>query len=177
VQQAGKKLALEKGSALLLPDVSLGVTLDVTGQEDVPYKDWSWDASGWNWDVVISLGVKTTVFDGLAARGRIAQAQKDVAMAGTAAAQQEKLVRLAVRQDVEAALRAQAGVDEKQAAWDDARERLRNAQSSYDNGLVSRADLRGAQILEGTAALALLSARCAREEALADIARLTGETP
>jgi outer membrane protein TolC len=177
VQQAGKKLVVEKGGALLLPDVSLGVTLDVTGQEDVPYKDWSWDASMWNWDLVISLGVKTTVFDGLAARSRIAQAQKDADMAGTARAQQEKLVGLSVRQDMDAALRADAAVQEKQAAWDDAQERLRNAQSSFDSGLVSRADLRGAQILEGTAALDLLAARYTREEALADITRLTGETP
>ena len=177
VKQAGRKLAVEKGGALLLPDVALGVTLDVTGQEDVPYADWSWDPSGWNWDVIISLGVKTTVFDGLAAHSRIAQAQKDVDMAGAAAAQEEKLVRLSVRQGVEAALRAQAAVEEKDAAWQDAQERLHDAQSSYDNGLVSRADLRGAQILEGTAALDLLAARYAREEAIADITRLAGETP
>jgi len=174
VEQARKKLAVEKGGFMLLPDVSLGVTVDVTGQENLPTSAWNWDPANWNWDVVLSLGVKTSVFDGLASVSRIAQAQKDLDMAGTAATQAEKLVRLSVRQAVDAVLRAQAEVTEKQAAWDDAAEKLRSAQSSFDNGLVSRADLQGAQILEGTAALDLLSARYTREEAMADIARLTG---
>jgi outer membrane protein len=177
LQQAQKKLSVEKGGSMLLPDVSLGVTVDVTGQEDVPYSAWSWDVTAWNWDVVISLGVKTSVFDGLSSYSRIAQAQRDVDAAGTAAAQQEKLVRLSVRKAVDAALRAEAGVQEKQAAGELAQERLRNAQASFDSGLVSRADLRGAQIQEGTAALDLLAARYAREEALADVVRLSGENP
>ncbi len=176
LQQARRKLDVEKGDSLLLPDVSLGVSFDLTGQEDVPYTAWTWD-NGWSWDLVISLGMKMSVFDGLSSRSRVAQAEKDVDMAGTAAAQEEKLVRLAVRKAVDAAMRAEADVKEKQAKSLYAQERLKNAQASFDNGLASRTDVQGAQILEGSAALDLLLARYTREEALADITRLTGESP
>jgi outer membrane protein len=177
LSQARAKLGVEKGGSLLLPDVSLGMQLNVTGQEDLPWKDWSGDASGWSWDLVVSLGVRMSVFDGLASFSRIAQADKDVSAAATFASQEEKLVRLAVRRAVDTLQGAGAGVQEKRAAWEYAAERLRNAQASYDNGLVSRADLRGAQLMEGTAALALLSARAARDDAAADLTRLAGDTP
>jgi outer membrane protein TolC len=173
--QARKKLEIEKGGSMLRPDVSLGVSLSVTGQEDIPYSSWRWDASTWNWDLVISLGVKMSVFDGMESAARIGQAEKDTEMAGQALQQAEKLTRLAVRSAVEAAMRADAELADKQAqeAW--AAERLRNAQVSVDNGMASREDLYGAQILLGTAQLDRLLAQFQREETRADIARLTGE--
>jgi HAE1 family hydrophobic/amphiphilic exporter-1 len=177
LRQAGRKLDLEKGGTLLLPDVSLGISLSVTGQEDLPWSPWSWDSSLWSWDLVISLGLKMSVFDGLTSLSRVAQAEKDVAAAGAAVAQEQKLARLAARQAIDAAERADAGVREKEAASALAEERLKNARSSFDAGLASREDMRGAEILAGTAQLDLLLARFAREEAIADIERLAGESP
>ena len=172
---AEKKLAIERGGSILLPDVSLGVRVDVSGQEDIPFADWSWDNATWNWDVAVSLGVKMSVFDGLASANRIGQAEKDVAMAGTGLSQQMKLVRLDVRKAVDAAEKADAAVSEKQAAAAYAEERLRGARVSLDNGVASRDDVHGADILAGSAELDLLLARYTRDEALADIERLTGD--
>jgi outer membrane protein TolC len=178
MSQARKKLDLEKGGAILHPDVSLGVRLDVSGQEDLGYGDnwtWDWDNSTWNADVVISVGVKMSVFDGLASTRRVQQAEKDVEMAGVGATQTEKMVRMAVRKAIETAARADVEVKEKQAAADLAEERLKNARLSFDNGAVSRDDLHGADIMAGTAELDLQLALFTREEALADLARLTAQ--
>jgi outer membrane protein TolC len=175
--QARKKLAIEKGGSILRPDVSLGVSFGVTGQEDLPYSGWQWNNSTWNLDLVISLGVKMSVFDGMESAARIGQAEKDTEMAGQALQQQEKLTRLTVRGAVDAAVKAEADLAEKQAKEEYAAERLRNAQVSVDNGMASREDLHGAQILLGTAQLDRLLAQFTREESLADIARLTGEMP
>ena len=173
---ARKKLDIERGGSILRPDVSLGMSLSVTGQEDLPYSALQWNASTWNWDLVISVGVKMSVFDGMESAARIGQAEKDVEIAGQALLQAEKLTRLAVRNATDAAIKAEADLAEKRAqeAW--AAERLRNAQVSADNGMASREDLHGAQILLGTAQLDRLLAQFTREQARADIARLTGET-
>ena len=175
--QAQKKLAIEKGGSLLHPDVSLGLAFSVTGQEDLPYSGWQWNNSTWTWDLIVSLGVKMSVFDGLESAARIGQAEKDVEAAGLAVRQSEKVTRLAVRSAVDAAAKADADLAEKRAQEDYAAERLSNAQVSVDNGLASRDDLHAAQIAFGTAQLDRLLAQFTREEARADIARLAGETP
>ncbi len=178
---AAKKLSIAKGSAMLLPDVSLGVTLDVTAQEgswDVTKWAWAWDSAtgtGWNYDVIISLGLKMSVFDGLASYARIGEAQKDAEMATTGLGETEKLVRVGMRSGIEAAVKADAVVKEKQAAADYAAERLKNARVSFQNGVASQDDERGADIMDGTAQLDLLFALYTREEAMADIEQMTGE--
>jgi outer membrane protein TolC len=175
--RALKKLAIEQGGSILRPDVSLDVSLGATGQEDLPYAGWQWNNDTWNLDLVITVGVKMSVFDGMESAARIGQAEKDAEMAGQALQQEEKLTRLAVRSAVDAAVKAEADLREKKAQEEYAAERLKNAQVSLDNGISSREDLHGAEILLGTSQLDRLLAQFTLEESLADIARLTGETP
>jgi outer membrane protein len=171
---ARRNLDIQRGSMMLLPDVMLGVSLSVAGQEDLGYSSTSFGINTtWDWNLAISLGVKMSAFDGLASYARIGQAGKDLEMADAGVTQTEKMVRLAVRRAVDAAARADAGVREKQAAADLGEERLRNARLSFDNGAASREDLRGADIMAGTAELDLQFALFTREEARADLARLT----
>jgi outer membrane protein len=175
ISQAGKKLAMEKGGELLRPDVSLGLQLDFLGQEDLPFSAWNWNNTTWDWDLVISLGVKMSVFDGLASLQRVRQAEKDVEMAGMGLSLDEKRVGLDVRKAVDAAVKADGDVREKQARTDYSEERLRNARASLESGMASRDEEHAADIQAGSAELDLLFARFTREEALADIARLIGE--
>lgn len=175
MSQARKKLDVEQGGSLLHPDVSLDVRLDVAGQEDLPFAAWNWNNKTWTWDLVVSLGMKMSVFDGSASGRRVQQAEKDLEMAGTGLSLDEKLVRLDVRKAIGAAVKADGDVKEKQAKADYAEERLRNARVSLENGMASRDEMHGADILAGSAALDLLFARFTREEALAEIARITGE--
>jgi outer membrane protein TolC len=173
---AQKKLAIEKGSSILLPDVSLALSFNVTGQEDSwDITKWDVTGSGWSYDLIISVGLKMSVFDGLAFSARIGQAQKDAEMAAAGISQTEKLVRVQVRSAVDAAVRADAAVRQKQAAAAYAAERQKNARVSFENGVASQDDSRGSDILEGSAELDLLLALYTREEALADIERITGE--
>ncbi len=174
-EQARKKLAIEQGGAILHPDVNLGISFDVSGQEDFPYSGaWTFANNTWNVDLILTLGVKMSAFDGLESLRRIQQAEKDVDMAGTALSQQAKLVRLQARRGIEAAVSADADVQEKQARADYLAEKLRNARVSWTNGLASRDDLRGADIMAGSAELDLLLARYNREEAIADLEQLIG---
>jgi len=76
---------------------------------------------------------------------------------------------------VDAAVKADSDVKEKQARADYAEERLRNARSSLESGMASRDEEHAADIQAGSAELDLLFARFSREEALADIAHLIGE--
>jgi outer membrane protein len=174
-EQARKKLAIERGGALLLPDVSLNLSLGATGQEDIPYSPWNWNNATWNWDLMISLGLKMSVFDGLSSANRIGQAEKDAEMAGVGISQEEKLLRLSVRKAVDALVKAGAEVQEKQAHSEYAEEKLKNARSGFDNGAASREEMRNADILAGSAALDLLLSRYTLEQSCAEVARLAGE--
>ena len=174
---ARKKLAIERGGSILRPDVSLGVSLSVTGQEDIPYSEWQWNNTTWTWDLVVSLAVKMSVFDGRESDARIGQAEKDAEAAGMAVEQARKLARLEVRRAVDASVKAGADLAEKQAQEDYAAERLKNAQVSLQNGMSSREDLHGAEILLGSAQLDRLLAQYTCGETAADIARLAGDTP
>ncbi|MGA2481091.1 MAG: TolC family protein [Spirochaetia bacterium] len=175
IELARKKLAIERGGAILLPDVSLGLSLGVNGQEDIPFSPWNWNNTTWTWDLMISVGLKMSVFDGLSSANRIGQAEKDAEMAGVGISQEEKLLRLSVRRAVDALAKAGADVGDKQARSEYAEEKLKNARSGFDNGAVSREDMRNADILAGSAALDLLLSRYTLEESCADLAQLTGE--
>jgi outer membrane protein TolC len=178
IDQARRKLSIEQGGAILHPDVNLGISLDVSGQEDFPYSGaWTFSNNTWNVDVLVTLGVKMSAFDGMESRNRILQAEKDVDMAGVALRQQAKTVRTQLRQAVEAAVKADADAQAQQARLDYLTEKLRNADVALANGQVSREDQENVSILADSAELDLLLARYTREEALADIQRITGERP
>ncbi|HTP58944.1 MAG TPA: TolC family protein [Spirochaetia bacterium] len=178
IDQARKKLSVEQGGALLHPDVNLGISLDVSGQEDLPYSGaWSFSNNTWNVDVLVTLGVKMSAFDGLESRNRILQAEKDMDMAGVALSQQAKTVRIQLRQAVEAAVKADAEARSSRSRLEYLQEKLRNAGVALANGQISRDDQETASIQADAAVLDLLLAQFEREEALADIQRITGVRP
>ncbi len=178
VEQARRKLSIEQGGAILRPDVNFGVSLDISGQEDFPYSGaWTFSNNTWNVDVLLTLGVKMSAFDGLESLNRIRQAEKDVDMAGVALSQQAKSVRVQLRQAVEAAVRADSDVQAAQARLDYLQEKLRNAGVALANGQASREDQQNAAIQADSAELDLLFARYSREEGLADVEKITGERP
>jgi outer membrane protein TolC len=178
IEQARRKLSVEQGGAILRPDVNFGISLDVSGQEDFPYSGaWTFSNNTWNVDVLFTLGVKMSAFDGMESGNRINQAQKDVDMAGVAFSQQAKLLRIRLRQAVEAAVKADADATAAQARSDYLQEKLRNAEVALANGQTSVEDRHNAAIQSDSAQLDLLLAQYTREEALADIEQITGEAP
>lgn len=173
LSQAKRKLDLERGSSLFLPDLALFANLDVSGQ-DLPYSSPSWWSNTWSWD--LSVGVATTVdlFDGgaSAARKREASASIEAARIGEGAA--EKAARLEARRAIEAAREAEASLREKEAKASWAAEALRNARAKAADQSASRAELDAQAIVEATARLELLDARYALEESIADLERIEG---
>jgi outer membrane protein TolC len=170
-----KAADLARGSGMLLPDLSLAVSLDLDNGQKIPASGAPNWMNAWEWDLAVSLGVRMSVFDGMESAHKTAQAQKDVDSAEEALVQQEKLLRVSVRKAVQAVVEAEADLAEKEARAAFAEEKSRNARVSVEAGLASRDDERGAAIQAGTAALDLLMARFTREEAAADLGRLTGE--
>ncbi len=168
-------LEITRGGAVLLPDLSLAVSLDMDNGQKIPASgppNWT---NAWEWNLAVSLGVRVNVFDGMEAAHKAARAENDLAMAAEALTQQEKLLRVSLRKAVQAVASAAADVRGKKARAEYLEERSRNAQVSAEAGLASRDDERGAAIQAGTARLDLLMARFTLEEAVADLGRLTGE--
>ena len=171
--QARTKLSLEKGGAMLLPDLSLAITLGVTGQK-VPFASADWSDS-WDWDLVVSLGTRANLFDAGASWAKIREAGRDVEGAALGIAQLEKAIGARVRTAVQQARQKRAAVEEARAKAALAEEQAKNARVSFENELATREEM-------NRAALGLLSARLAEaaaqhdlEAALEDIEYLTGE--
>jgi len=174
LSQARRKVDLERGSSLFLPDLSFFASIEALGQ-DVPFSSPSWWANTWSWDLSLGLSASVDLFDGgaSAARKREAAAGLEAARVGEGAA--EKAARLQARRAIETAREAEAALREKEAraAW--AAEALRNARAKAAGQAVSRAELDAQAIGEATARLDLLYARYALEEALADLERVVGK--
>jgi outer membrane protein TolC len=172
LSEARRKLDLERGSGLFRPELSLFASLDASNQ------DTSNPNASFYWDLSVGLAAKVDLFDGGAAASRVKEAEAEVDAAGAALGAALGSLRLEARRAVDAARRAEASLAAARArgAW--AAEALRNARSSAAEQLISRSELGGAEIREASARLAILGARYALEEALADLDRLgTGAPP
>ena len=168
--QALERLRLEKGGASLRPDLSLALTLEVSGQE-VPGSSAGWTDT-WDWDLMLSLGTRVRLYDGGEAESRLGQARAEAEAAGAARQQAGKFLRLRLRQAVQEARLAALEVQERHARLAAAEERWRNAQSAYENQLLTRCELAAAQAARGAATLEQLSAGYRLELALAALERL-----
>ncbi len=170
--QARKKLDLERGSSLFLPDVSFFASLDASGQ-DIPFTADSWKET-WSWDLSLGIAAKADFFDGGASAARKREAAADLEATGIAAGAAEKAARLQARRAVDAARGAEASLREKEAraAW--ASEVLRNVRAKAADQAASRPEVSASAIGEATARLDRLYARYALEEAIADLERIAG---
>jgi outer membrane protein len=172
LEQAGVKGELERASAQLRPDLALSVEGSLWGQR-TPFVGGDWTDT-WDWNVVVSVGVKTSAFDSGASRARLRGAASDRAAAAAALSQAEKLLRLAVRAAVEAARGAGARLAERRARLALAEETEKNARVSLENGVATREQARLAEIGRLMAGLELESAGAALEDAIGDLEYHTG---
>jgi outer membrane protein TolC len=170
--QAGAKRDLERGGAVLRPDLALSVTAGVEGQR-TPFVGSDWTDS-WDWNVVVSVGAQVTAFDSGASRARLDAASAEREAASAALAQAQKQVRLSVRKSVEAARRAGVELAERRAKLALAEETAKNARVSFENGVATRGEVRAAEIGRLAAVLDLETAGAALEDALAEIEYGTG---
>lgn len=174
LSEARRKLDLERGSAMLLPNLSLFANLDVAGQ-DVPFSSSSWWKSNWSWDLSVGVAANVDFFDGGAAAARSGEASANLETARIGEGGAEKAASLEARRAIEAARGSEATVREKEAraAW--AAEALRNERAKAAGETSSRAQVNAQAIAEASARLELLSARYQLEESIADLERIAGK--
>jgi outer membrane protein TolC len=167
------KLSLEKGGAMLLPDLSLAVTLSVTGQ-DIPFSSSAWSDT-WDWDLAVSLGTRANLFDAGASWAKIREAGRDVEGAALGAALLEKSVAASVRTAMQRAREKGAAVEEATAKAALAEEQAKNARVSFENELATREETNRAALGHLSARLVLLAAQHDLETALEEIELLIGK--
>lgn len=157
INQARALLDIEKASRPFLPDLSLHLSVDLTGQK-VPFVSANWTDS-WDTNVILTLGTQTTLFDSGASKSRIAQAQASLETAVQALKGLELTIEIRVRTLIEAVRNAWADLARVAAALESVEELKRNAAVSFENELITRAELEGSE-------LALLAAQVEHEFAL-----------
>jgi outer membrane protein len=175
LEEAKRKLDLERGASILLPDLSLQVSGDVI------YGQGAKGVIGglghdWSWDLTIGVGTTVKLFDAGASAARVAAAEKDHSAASAALAGEVKLVRLEVRRAVETARAAASDLFAKDAKARWAALARKNAEIAAANDMLTRGELSAARITDATARLDLLSARYALQRAVSDLERLAGGT-
>jgi outer membrane protein TolC len=170
LKEAERKLDLEKGSSLFLPDLSFFASFDTLSPDSGGSM-----SDSWSWDLSLGLLAKVDFFDGGAARARKKEAAAQVDSAKAALQAAGKGARLEARRAVDAARKAEASLAAARARGDWAAESLRAARASAADQMISRPELNGAQIREASARLTVLEARYALEEAIADLDRLNME--
>jgi len=173
LEEASKKLDIAKGSTMLLPDLQLFSSFDFSGQT-VPFSQKDWMDKTWSWDLTVGVAAKTNLFDGGASYANIREAKAGRDAASAALAAQESAARMAARNAIDAARRAEAAIAQKTAHGEWYAEALKAATASFDNQLASRADLNLASMRELLGRVDLLQAQYNLEQAIADLELVNG---
>ncbi|HUX39031.1 MAG TPA: TolC family protein, partial [Rectinemataceae bacterium] len=171
--EAARKLDLERGSSILLPNLAAFASLDASGQT-IPFSSSGWMDSTWTWDLSLGLQAQVNLFDGGASMAKTAAARAELSAARIGVEASEDSLRMAIRDAVATTRRSAASLASKaaRAAW--AAEALHSAKASLDAGMMGRPDYNAAAMQEAGARLDLLGARYSLSEAVADLERLVG---
>ncbi len=173
LQQARAFLRIQRGALPLLPDVSLVVKIDVTGQR-VPVLGANWTES-WDTNVIVTLGTQTKLFDGLQSYRKVGQAQEQLEMAAIGLSELEKASALQIRRAIEAVRIAHATLEKQEAKLDEVREQYKNAQVSYQNDLITRQEERSSRLLMHATELERIVGLYSLERALTELEFLVGD--
>ncbi len=144
IDQAVTLLSIEKGSRPFLPDLSLNLSVDVTGQE-IPLAGEDWMDS-WDTNVIITLGSQTTLFDSGASSSRVKQAEIALVIAKEGLRGLELGLEIQVRSLIETVMIDWSDVHRVAAELDLVKEIERNASVSFDNELITRAEALSAKL-------------------------------
>ena len=173
IDQAGALLDIEEASRPLLPDLSLNLSVDLTGQK-IPVIGSNWTDS-WDTNVIVTLGTQTTLFDSGASKSSIEQAKTSLRKARESLRGLELNTKIRVRTLVETVHSAWADLSHAAARLDLALEIERNALVSFENELITRSELQTLQLSLLAAQLEYEFALFAYESALIELETLVGE--
>ncbi|MFW5718266.1 MAG: TolC family protein [Spirochaetota bacterium] len=170
--QAAVQLRVARASRPLLPDLGLSVTAEVQGQR-IPFVQSNWIDS-WDADLTVSIGASATLYDSGANRADQTSAQAQYEQALSAIAEYEDSLPLQIRAAMETFRVAEARLAEAVARRETAAEQLRVAEVSYENELITRAELLGARAAVLEAELTGISARLEMARGVIELEYLAG---
>ncbi len=175
IKQAEANVAIQEGGHLLKPDFSLDISFDLSGQH-IPFSEDGWTDT-WNANLIISIGTKVTLFDGLSSVWKIEQAKETLETASLGLSRLTRGVELQIRKGIEEIRKAEARISAAEAGLKLAEERYRNARVSYENELITRVEERGAKLAEIQSRLELLMAHYEYRTAVSELAYTVNGLP
>ena len=170
IDQAAALVDIEVASGPYRPDLALNLTVDVTGQK-IPVLGANWTKS-WDTNVILTLGTQTTLFDSGASKSKIEQAKVSLETAREGLRGFDTSLELQIRSLLETAHTAWADVTQLEAELELVREIERNAVVSFENDLITRAELQSAKLSSLAAGLQYERALFTHETALIELETL-----
>ncbi len=175
LEQARADLVRLRGGAAPRPDLFLNLALDLTGQ-GLPGGQAGWQER-WTSNLVLSLAARGTLFDSGRSRQEVLRAEEDVRSAQTALELERSRLFLEIRRSVQEVRARAAEVASHRAQREAAAEAQRVARKSFEQQLITRAELGAVELERLKADVGLLQAGYRYETALGRLEAQAGLAP
>lgn len=171
-EQAELYRELEGKTGQFRPDFFLRLGVDITGQR-IPIFGANWTDT-WDVNFLVTLGTKLTLWDSGQSAAERKQAAVKAYRAREGLRQTIDSTKLAINAAADSVVLAYRQVQEGEAGLLLAKERYKNARVSYENDLLTRGELLGAEAAMVQAEVELLSVELNYQHAKAELDYLTG---
>ncbi len=169
IEQARIGQSIQERTNTWRPDIALSVEMDVSGQRFPGIPNW---IDYWDWGFNITLGTRFSLYDGGAQSGKIQESALQVQQVLQGYEAYRSSLGLQIAQLHERQFRSYRRYLNGQASRDLILEQEKNARVSFENDLITREQLLGAQLLVITNQLELLSAAFEAENAWSELTYL-----
>lgn len=171
-EQARANLELTRGGANLRPDISVNLSLELSGQT-IPWSEPGWEDT-WDLNLIAGVGTRGALFDAGRSRHQIDRAEEALGASQLAVDLLRKQIRLQTRQAIEALQLGWAELQEAKAAVAQAEEEEKNASRAFEQELLIREQRDMTRIALLLKRLALLQTEYSFELALYELESLVG---
>ena len=169
--QARLAKRIAQGERVLKPDISLSVSLDITGQR-IPLAGANWRDS-WNANLIVTLGTQLELFDSGLTRAKLEQSDIDLQIAAVGSESFDRGIGVNIRREIDAIRTAQYELSYSRAKLDLALEQERNATVSFENEIITREELLLARLGSLLASLEHLSKSYLIDRGVSSLERAT----
>ena len=169
--QARLARRIAAGDRVFKPDISISISLDITGQR-IPLVGANWTDS-WNSNLIVTIGTQLELFDSGRSKASLEQSEIDLQIATVGGESFDRGIALIVRRQIDAIRTAAYEFAYSQAKLDLALEQERNAEVSFENEIITREKVLLARLGSLLASLELLSKSYAIDRGISSLERVT----
>lgn len=166
IRQAELNAKIQNAMNGPLPDLALSIDFDLAGQK-LPWQD-DW-LDSWSTGLSVTIAAQASIIDGGKRAARTQSARIQAEQARIAYGGLQDSLSLQLSRAYEASWASWLAYQQASSTLDYVEERVKNAQVSFENQLITREDSLGAQILRVTSRLEKLAAAFNAELARADL--------